>query len=145
MKKQTHSILIIAALILTVLSSVRAQSAHLIEGNIPFNFVIRDRALPAGEYRFALIQIGGSDLLKIQSADGHITAIVPTRSAYAKGGQAEPKLVFNRYEDQYFLVLVYGLEENSEQRLVRSPAEDVLATRASAPRRRTEVITARKR
>ncbi|HXI90929.1 MAG TPA: hypothetical protein VNO24_13005 [Blastocatellia bacterium] len=127
MKKQAHSILIIAVLLATVSISVAAQSDRLIVANVPFNFVTKDKALPAGEYVFELVQLGGSDAVKIQSADGHITVYVPTRSAKAKVSQAEAKLVFNRYADQYFLSQVCGLEDSTTQQLAKPRAEDRLA------------------
>lgn len=127
MKKQAYTILVIAALLATVFTSAQAQSDRLITASVPFNFVIKDRALPAGEYVFALVQLGGSYAIKIQSADGHITGFVPTRSARAKASQAEPKLVFNRYADEYFLSQIFGLEDSTTQQLARPRAEDRLA------------------
>ena len=127
MKKQAYTILVIAALLATVFTSAQAQSDRLITASVPFNFVIRDRALPAGEYVFALVQIGGSDAIKIQSADGHITGFVPTRFAKAIASQAEPKLVFNCYGDQYFLSQISGLEDSTTQQLATPRAEDRIA------------------
>jgi len=131
MKKQSYTILVITALLVIVFTSAQAQSDRLIAANVPFNFVIKDRALPAGEYLFALVQIGGSDAVKIQSADGHITAFVPTRSAREKVSRTEPTLVFNRYADQYFLSQVYGLEESTTLHLAKPRAEEQLAKRAT--------------
>jgi hypothetical protein len=127
MKKQAYTILVIAALVATVFTSAQAQSNTLIAANVPFNFVIKDRALPAGEYVFALVQFGGADAVRIQSADGHITAFVPTRSAKSKPSQAEPALVFNRYGDEYFLSQMCGLEDSTTQQLAKPRAEDRLA------------------
>ena len=127
MKKQSYTVLVIAALLATVFTSAQAQFDRLFKASVPFNFVIKDRVLPAGEYVFALVQLGGSDAVKIQSADGHVTAFVPARSAIAKASQAEPKLVFNRYGDQYFLSQVCGLEDSTTQQLARPRAEERLA------------------
>ncbi|MFY9609688.1 MAG: hypothetical protein WAU45_13860 [Blastocatellia bacterium] len=138
MKKQAYIVLVLAALLATVSTSVQAQSDRLIAANVPFNFKIKDRALPAGEYVFALVKLAGSDAIKIQSADGHITAFIPTRSATARQNPIEARLVFNRYEDQYFLAQVFGLEENALQKLSPSRAEKELA-RAATAGRRTEV------
>jgi len=135
MKIRAYSILAVAALFATVLTPARARSEKLISANVPFNFFIRDRALPAGEYLFAIVQLGGGDAIKIQSADGHITAFVPTLAAKAKASKSEPNLVFNRYGDQYFLSQVCGLEESATQNLARARAEDRLARRAAEPRK----------
>lgn len=133
MKKQVYINLAIATLLVAAFSSVQAQSDRLITANVPFNFIIKDRALPAGEYVFALVQVGGSDAVKIQSADGHITAFVPARSARTKGSHQEPKLIFNRYADEYFLSSVYGIEESSFQNLA-TPINEWRLSKASTER-----------
>jgi hypothetical protein len=143
MKKQSYTILVITALVATVFTSAQAQSDRLITASVPFNFVINDRALPAGEYVFAVVQLGGSDTVKIQSTDGHITAFVPTRSVRTKGSQAEPKLVFNHYGDQYFLSQVFGLYDSTAQQLARPRAEKLLAK--TAAEKRNVSIAAHKR
>jgi hypothetical protein len=141
MKKQAYTILVIAALLATVFTSAQAQSDRLIAANVPFNFMIKDRALPAGEYIFSLVQFGGADAVKIQSADGHITAFV--RSAKTNASQAEANLVFNRYGDQYFLSQVWGLEDAVTQQLAKPRAEERLAK--SATERSNVSVAARKR
>jgi hypothetical protein len=110
---------------------------------VPFNFVVGDRTLPAGEYTFMLVQTGGSDSVKIQSADGHITTFVLTRAARAKAWQSEPKVVFNRYADQYFLSQVYGLGDSTTQQLAKPRVEDRLAK--TAAEKKDVSITAHKR
>jgi hypothetical protein len=131
MRTQAYTILVIAALLANVFTSVQAQSDRLISANVPFNFMIKDRTLPAGEYIFALVRFGGSDAVKIQSTDGNLTAFVLTCSANAKASQAEPKLVFNRYADKYFLSQVFGLEDSNMQQLAKPRDERRLATTAT--------------
>jgi len=131
MKKQAYIVLMTAALLATIFTSTHAETATLIEANIPFNFVIGERALPGGKYTFALVQIGGSNAVKIQSVDGHITAFIPTRAARMKTSQSDPKLVFNHYIDHYFLSQIYGLEESTTQQLAKSRAEERLAKSAT--------------
>jgi hypothetical protein len=143
MKKQSYTVLVIAALLATVFTSAQAQPDRLIAASVPFNFVIKERALSAGEYVFSLVQFGGSDAVKIQSADGHITAFVPTRSAKAKASQAEAKLVFNHYGDQYFLSQVWGLEDAATQQLAKPRAEERLAN--TTTERSNVSVAARKR
>jgi len=146
MKKQITSLLAIAILLTTFsATTARAQSDHLIAASIPFNFMIKDRVLPAGEYLFAVVQIGGANTLKIQSADGHITVFLLTRPASVKATKDEPKLVFNRYENQYFLAQVYGVEEGALQQLARPRAEEMLTKNASAPERSRVTVTAHRK
>jgi hypothetical protein len=127
MKKQPYNILIISVLSALVFNSAQAQSYRSIKAKVLFNFVIKDRTLPAGEYVFSVVRLGGSDAVKIQAADGHITAFVPALPARAEARQSEPGLQFSRYGDQYFLAQVCGIEETRIQQLVKSRAEDRLA------------------
>ena len=129
MKKQAYTTLMIAVLIATAFNSAQAQSDWLIKANVPFNFVIRDRTLPAGEYVFELVHIGGSEAIKIRSADGNITAFAPARSERAKASNA--KLTFNRYESQFFLSQVDGLEATATQVLAKSRVEERLIDSAT--------------
>ena len=126
MKKQIID-LVAFAILLTASFAAPAQSDHLIAANIPFNFYIKDRALPAGDYLFTLTRIGGADGVKIQSADGHLTAFVLTRPAAIKAAKDEPRLIFNRYDNQYFLAQVYGVEAGTLEQLARPRAEETLA------------------
>jgi hypothetical protein len=142
MKKQADTILVIAALLATVFTSAQAQSDRLITANVPFNFMIKERTLPAGEYVFALVKFGGSDVVKIQSADGHITALIPTRASRTKNSE-EPRLVFSRYADQYFLSQVFGVEDSTVQTLATPRAQERLAK--SSTERTAVSIAARKK
>jgi hypothetical protein len=146
MKKQITS-LVAVAILLTAFSATpaRAQSDRLIAANIPFNFYIKDRALPAGEYVFTLTRIGGADGIRIQSADGHITAFVLTRSAAVNAAKDEPKLVFNRYDNQYFMAQVYGVEAGALQQLARPRAEEMLTKNAAALERSKVTVAARRK
>jgi hypothetical protein len=130
MMKRAYTIVLIIGVMTTILTSVHAQSDRLIAANVPFNFVIKDRALPAGEYIFALVQIGGSDAIKIQSLDGKITAFVHTRAAKTKRSE-EPRLVFNRYENQYCLSQLHGVESATTQVLAMPSSEKRIADKTS--------------
>ncbi len=68
MKKHVYSLLAMAGLLLTVaLISASAQSVRLVVANIPFNFIVKSKALPADEYTIEPIQPGAFQALKIQS------------------------------------------------------------------------------
>jgi hypothetical protein len=124
MKRQAFLILTTLSLfVMLTATSVYAQSGSVLVANIPFDFVIGNKTFPAGEYVFALAQLGGSDAIKIQNADGHNTAFVPTRSEKAHASQPEPKLVFNRYGDQYFLSKVWTSGNDTGYELGRPRAE----------------------
>jgi len=90
--------------ILLVLASVLATGAALagdraIQANVPFDFAVGDRLLPAGTYTIASLNSG---VIVIQSRDHQISLMAitsPDSNESVHGG----KLVFDKYGDQYFL------------------------------------------
>ena len=143
MRKQAYKLFVLASLVLALAAmSVHAQSVRLM-ANIPFNFTVKDRTLPAGEYTVEPIQIGGSQGLRIQSRDGRITALVPARFNRAGENQAEPKLIFNRFGEQYFMHQALGFEGEAEYTLPKSRAEEALARGEGEQKRQTVSVTGR--
>ena len=133
MKKQVYRLFAMAGMFLAItVTSAHAQSARLIVANIPFNFVVKDKALPAGEYTIEPVQIGASQALKLQSRDGHITAIVAARYGLSRTNPAEPMLVFNRFGERYFLSEILGFEEKATYTLPKSRTEDRFAKGVNA-------------
>jgi hypothetical protein len=141
MKKQI--ILAMAILTIVVASLSAFAQARQLTAEIPFNFTIKERALPAGRYTLEAIRLAGSDALRIQSADGRITATVFVRAELRESSKEEPRLVFNRYGDQYFLAEVAGFERRTVQELTRSKKEDHLAKNADAARVTVQASKAR--
>jgi len=134
---------VVAFAILTGLS-VKAQSTRLLAAEIPFNFYVSDKALPAGEYRFEATQLGGSDALKIQSKNGHFTVFVQVRLSTPMSNKFESIVRFHRLGDQYFLSQVQGFEEKAVYTLSRSHLErSAFARSKSTPKQSTVSITKR--
>lgn len=68
-----------------------------LRANIPFNFAVGDTWMPAGEYT---VTSPSSGVLVLKSG-GHLAMIASTRSNDESDSGSE--LVFDRYDDQYFL------------------------------------------
>lgn len=146
MKKLAYSFLIIAAVASIIcVEPARAQSDHLLTVTVPFNFYVKDRALPAGQYTVALVQVAGADAIKMQSADGRLTAFIPSQAARLRGAQTEAQLIFNQYEERYYLAQVNGLEDSMAQQVARSRSEDEIVRNLSATDRQKVAVAARKR
>jgi hypothetical protein len=80
-------------------TSAFAQQQKVLRGNIPFNFTVGEKALPAGEY---IVVPEDKYLLKIQSPNGRNWAVVAGSQSYhdASGGS---RLEFDRIGESYFL------------------------------------------
>lgn len=109
MKRQFVT-MIIAALVVAIASvtTVRAQNAGSVSVTIPFEFSVGTRTLPAGDYNVRRTLQGGSVVLRIQDNNSSLRVFLP--NARPVGGsdiQAESKLVFSRYGNQYFLSQIW--------------------------------------
>jgi hypothetical protein len=144
MKKQVYSFLVIAALLVIASGApANAQSGRLVRASVPFDFVIKEKALPAGNYTFEALPVGGSEALRVQSSDGHISVIVLTEPVRREGDEAQAKIVFNRFGDQYFLSQVWGLA-GARLTLHQSHREYELAKSGNAPKPVTVPVSGRR-
>ena len=128
MKKR---ILVIASL-LVVCSFAATQVARAQEPmvvNVPFAFTAGEAALPAGEYRVQKMDGNGAVLL-IRCSDPTAAAFVMTTGTGGKGQQGQSKLVFNRYNDHYFLAQVWSAGYNTGRELRKTAREKEIAQTA---------------
>lgn len=96
---------------LTILSLLFALAAvpafaqqEILSAKIPFGFAVKGQALAAGEYEVNRVAATGSWV--IRSADRpQGVFFITTPEAYT--ANAQPKLVFHRYGDRYFLAQVW--------------------------------------
>ena len=122
MKKQlvkgiTMLTMIVAIAFATAVVSAQAQSAKTVISHIPFEFVVADQTLPAGEYR---VNRSIGNALKISTGDA---------AAFRLTNEIEPskdrraRLVFHRYGNQYFLAEVWTGAGEAGRQLLKSRQE----------------------
>jgi len=105
---------------------LQAQSTTLI-ASIPFHFYVQAEKLPPGDYYVRRI----GDAIQVSDREGHVAAVM-TLPAAVQRMNSGGRLVFNVYEDSYFLSLVQWGEMGSARALVRSSLEAELARKAAA-------------
>ncbi len=104
-----------------------AQSVKtLAKAEIPFDFVVGQKTLPAGEYAISPGNNSNKDILWIKKLDSRATANVVTFGQNVKRQQAGPYLVFNRYENQYFLSQVWAEFDQVGRQVAKSVQEKEL-------------------
>lgn len=117
---------------LLAVASIQGQSETKVVADIPFNFMVGDTPLPAGEYTVERVRIASTFLL-IQSADGRMCTTISTNPVQASAIQGKRKLVFHRYGDRYFLSQVWTSGGYIGHELPKSRVENELAKSASKP------------
>ena len=129
MKKQSLRIfLMFSVLAVLAAASAQAQSNNAQTANIPFEFSVGDKTFPAGEYSVARLNPQSDKAaLAIKSADGRMSKIVLTMPVQAGRAQEIARLVFSRYDNQYFLAQVWTPADNTGLELPKSRSERSLA------------------
>ncbi len=123
-------------LLINVVATAQAQSGDRMRATIPFDFIVKDKRLPAGEYTIERVRFGASEVMKIQSLDGQVNAMAQTYLASMGKYQKDGKLVFYGYGDQYVLAHVwaagdqekYTLKFRADNELVKSTATSTRQT-----------------
>ena len=91
------SIALFALVSFVTVGSISAQE-RAVKANVPFDFTVGDKLLPAGTYT---ISAENTNVIKIQNSAKHVTLLSTATSDGKESKTGE--LVFNKYGDQYFL------------------------------------------
>lgn len=90
-------------LIVTVSSSVFAQTDRQTAVNIPFHFTVSDKAMPAGEYLIRRNRQDTDTVWVIQHKQTGKAVMMLTQAVRANETQEDAKFVFRKYDDLYIL------------------------------------------
>jgi hypothetical protein len=124
---------------LAALMPVKAQSDLQLRVTVPFDFIVGDARFPAGDYSLRP-HTTAQGVLMITNSDERRTRLFEAHLAERPATQDHAMLVFDRYEDQYFLRQIWstGVEgyELPKSRTERSVEKDL----AQADPQRVEVV-----
>jgi hypothetical protein len=112
--------------LVTAWPSLGQSVKMLAKAEIPFDFVVGQKTLPAGEYVISPGNDTNKSILLIQKADSRASAFVSTIGTDIKRKQAGPYLVFNRYGDKNFLSQVWTEFNQVGKQAVKSAQEKEL-------------------
>jgi hypothetical protein len=113
--------LVVGLALATAVVSANAQSANKVVADIPFEFSVGYKSMPAGEYMLRSITTSG-DALMIQSADSRVTALRQSE-ATAQNKDNHARLIFHRYGERYFLAEVWNGADVTGRQLLKSQEE----------------------
>jgi len=116
--------------LLLAVSAAQAQEPR-VKANIPFDFVVGDRVLPAGEYQVSEMSTSGA-FIAILSEDRKANALVVTSACATSGPSNSSKLVFHAIGGRYFLSQVWTAGYSQGRQLRESKAEIELAKNGTA-------------
>lgn len=94
---------------------------------IPFDFVVAGKTLPAGRYVVTRSTLASDEIVSLRGVDKNDGAYALTMTMQANKIQDDTKLVFNRYQDQYFLSEFWTSGTTNGRQLIKSGRERELA------------------
>jgi len=122
---------LIAVAIVPVRTAHGQTLVYRVRANIPFDFTVADKTLPAGEYFISRTrQYSNDDVLTFTAADGRSLAMRLTFGVQSLTPKKQGLLVFHRYGNQHFLYQVWPAGSSMGRILIRSRAERELEREA---------------
>src|SRR5215212_6623221 len=127
MKNIRRAIALTGLVLLVTASSVFAQTDRQTLVNIPFNFTVGEKALPAGKYLIRSNRKDSDTVWVIQNKESGEAAMLLTRRVQANENQEDAKFVFRKYDDLYFLSEFWIAGTNTGREIQVSDRERALA------------------
>lgn len=141
MRKRACISLLAFSLVVSALavSPASAKSGMELRAQVPFDYHVGDRVIPAGRCAVTTTNNDGS-VLSIRSEGGEV-ALALTNGKQAKSGKSSPRLVFHKYGDQYFLAAVWSADEMGRTLPESDSERTARRGREVAGNARVEVVT----
>ena len=142
--------LLCAVVLATAFVSVQAQSLeYRIRVNIPFDFSIAGKKLPAGNYSIGRVTPNSDNtILSIRDANGRAKETPLSMPVESLDVKDQATLVFHRYGDEYFLYQVWSAGETTGRQFPKSSAERAIQSHLTneasgmvAPKTKVETVT----
>jgi hypothetical protein len=142
MRKKVFS----AALTCGLVAVVAAATAYAqlpgtaLRATIPFDFSVRGKVLPAGEYEIRRITDDPDGLIISSLNDNHERAIFESIPVKARTIAGRAEVVFNRYGDSYFLSEIFVGGEQTGRELLPSRQEKTLKLEMASNKTESETV-----
>lgn len=107
MKKQVLWMTLILTMFASAAVTTQAQAAHGLRANVPFDFVVGDKTIPAGHVSVNGVSAAGSGPLAIRNFDQGELATRAGRPILAADDSDQCKLVFRKYGTRYYLAEIH--------------------------------------
>lgn len=122
LRRSTIMAFIIEMALVSAAATVNAQTPRKVVADVPFEFSVGYKTMPAGGYIVQAVPSAGNALL-IQSADAKSSALRRSEATVPMKDKKHARLVFHRYGERYFLAEVWSGLDVSGLQLVKSQEE----------------------
>jgi len=135
---------VVAGCLLSVLllgSAGAQEPGTKIRASIPFDFTVKGKTLPAGEYEVSRVMDEPIALLLRNVHDKHDEVVVETEPVIGRGTPKRDELIFNRYGDSYFLAEIFTAGEQTGEELYPTHRERELRSEMARNQAGPETVT----
>ncbi len=122
--KKTFVSLALALTLLACSATAAAPFSVRIKAEIPFDFMVRSKKLPKGDYVIETINDSGAMVIRREKGGKAVNFTVVKDKLIDKN---KSKLVFRRYGDQYFLARIWDGSSDIVWKIEKSSAEKKVA------------------
>jgi hypothetical protein len=127
MKKQalkavTMLVSIVALALMTAVMSNAQSRNQKLRANIPFDFVVGDKTLAAGEYSVGQVTQDDSGIA-VRSTESKQSAMRLTSTVQAPAPKTRGMLIFHRYGSSYYLAQIWTAGSAEGREILKSKAE----------------------
>ena len=143
MKKTAYTVIALVVLVGSMAVAAQAQDRGLshLSVNIPFQFNVGDKTMPAGKYTIAQVNPASDRaVLQLRQRYGSATAMIQMNSVIGKA-QESAKLVFNRYGNQFFFAQAWIDGDNSGLQASKSRSERATEHEMAALKMASDTVT----
>ena len=123
--KQSKWFVVVALLVLSGMAAAQLIGSTRIVAQVPFEFMVANKTVPAGEYVVQAFTMDGKTLV-IRNTEAKVALVSTSSQAEGKQDSSHYALVFKRYGDRYFLSGIKIEGSNITYRLPESRAETEL-------------------
>jgi hypothetical protein len=143
MTKRVFAIVAVSFLLVAAAAPLAAQASKL-TANIPFEFTVAGKTMPAGEYE--VWKALTSSMIVLRGVDERTSALsmVMGSPITSRDPAVDTRLVFNRYGNRYFLRAVVNAYTGTEFTLPEVRAERELVKTATLHQEQVHAVLARR-
>ncbi len=123
--KNAARMIALGLMVLPLLAVAQMKQDDKITANVPFEFVLGNRTLPAGQWSVQAMTSGAS-IISLRNRDKKATQLATTMADESPKPAAHYALVFRKYGDRHFLAAINVAGSNTLYRLPESKAETEL-------------------
>ena len=147
MKKQAYTMIAMIVLVGSMAVAAQGQTSGYTRliANIPFEFKVGNKTLPAGEYAVSQVNPASDRVvLQLRRKDGSASALVQMNSVIGKA-QESAKLIFHRYGNSYFFAQAWVDGETFGLEAPKSRVERAIGSELASSERRTATVALSRR